>query len=92
MKRNSYPPVNLFSRDYEHYHARREVLAKRIYDHWVNLMLEAGHGDEVYVWDGWPWDNELFIEAVSIWVGELVVEPMIGTMSSAANQLRRQGR
>lgn len=83
-----YPPQGLFSREYEYRNARREVLARYIYEHWTKLMLDAGHGDEIYVWDSWPWDKELFIEAVSVWVGELVVEPMIDQMQSAARLLR----
>lgn len=89
-RQNSYPQQNLFQREYEGRHVRRETLAKYIYNHWVNLMLEDGHGDEVYVWDSWPWDNELFIEAVSVWVGELVVEPMIRDIQAAANHTRRR--
>jgi hypothetical protein len=87
-----YDPPNLFTKDYEHRHVRREVLARYIYEHWSKLMLDAGKGNEIYVWDSWPWDKELFIEAVSVWVGELVVDPIIDNMKNEANRLRGLGR
>ena len=44
--------------------ARHEMTASLIYQIWVQEMVEAGHGDKVYIWDA-GWVKDPFIKAVS---------------------------